>query len=141
MQSSISKLAEKPRYADYLDTKAQILEKLGDLSRYEICDNQVLLAIYRRPETTAGGIILTPKNLQEDLYQGKAHLVVAMGKLCEFPVVDVRLHDWVVARPSDGWALDVTAKPEVYDQKDFYPCRMVYDKHIRAKIPHPAMIW
>ena len=56
MPSALRK-AETSRYADYLDTKAQILEKLGDLSRYEICNNEVLLAIYPAPRAHRGAAL------------------------------------------------------------------------------------
>lgn len=130
------------RDTQYLDSKQEIIDKLGDLSRYEIFNNEVLLAIYMRPEKTSGGIILPHQNLKEDLFQAKAHLVIKIGPSCDFPTIpDLKVYDWVVVRPSDGWALDVNGRPDVLDQKDFYPCRMAYDKHIRARIPHPGMVW
>lgn len=123
------------------DTKQEIIEKIGDLSAYELAAGEVLLAIYQRPEMTAGGIILPSSNLKEDLYQGKAHLVIKIGPGCDFYGLDVHLHDWVVVRPSDGWALDINAHPDILDRKDFVPCRHVLSKHIRAVIPHPGMVW
>ena len=121
--------------------KRLILDKLGDLSHYEVLNNDVLLAIYQRPEKSAGGIIMPEGYLKEDLYQGKVHLVVKIGPTCDFPTVKINLYDWVVVRPSDGWALDVNSSPEAYDRKDFYPCRMVQDKYVKVKIPHPGMVW
>jgi hypothetical protein len=123
------------------DTKQEIIDKIGDLSDYELAPGEVLLAIYRRPEMTAGGIILPASNLKEDLYQGKAHLVVKIGPGCDFFGLDVQLHDWVVVRPSDGWALDINTKPNILDRKDFVACRHVQTKFIVAKIPHPGVVW
>jgi hypothetical protein len=123
------------------DTKQEIIDKIGDLSHYDLAAGEVLLAIYQRPEMTAGGIILPASNLKEDLYQGKAHLVVKIGPGCDFFGLDVKLHDWVVVRPSDGWALDINTKPNVLDRKDYVPCRHVLAKFIKAKIPHPAQVW
>jgi len=124
-----------------VDTKQEIIEKIGDLSGYDLAPGEVLVAIYQRPEMTAGGIILTSSNLKEDLYQGKAHLVVKIGPGCDFFGLDVQLHDWVVIRPSDAWALDINARPDILDRKDYVPCRHVKSAHIRAKIPHPGMVW
>lgn len=112
------------------DPRQIILEELGDISGFEIANNQVLIATYRRPEKTRGGIILTPTNLNEDLFQSKAGLVVAIGPGCQFRI-PVALHDWVVVRPSDAYALEV----------NFVHCRLAYDDRISAKIPTPGMVW
>jgi hypothetical protein len=124
-----------------LSPKDAILQKLGDLSKYEICNNEVLLAIYHRPRMTPGGIIMPDQNLKEDLWQAKAHLVVKMGPTCDFPLVKIELHDWIIMRPSDGWALDINMRPDILLYDDYVHCRMAYDKHIRAKVPHPGIVW
>jgi hypothetical protein len=133
--------AVKKREAAPDDPKQAIIDKIGDLSEYDVATGEVLLAIYQRPEMSAGGIIMTANTLKEDLYQGKSHLVVKIGPGCDFFGLDVQLHDWVVVRPSDGWALDVNTKPDTLDRKDFVPCRMVQGKYIRGKIPHPQAVW
>lgn len=131
--------------------KRDILAKIGDVSEFEIAQNEVLLAIYQRPELTAGGIALVSQTLKEDIYQGKVGLVVKIGEHCQFDRVDpytniktgipISLHDWVVVRPSDTWALDVNMKSDTLSKKDYVACRLVHDKDIRAKIPHPGVIW
>jgi co-chaperonin GroES (HSP10) len=133
------------------DTKQEILDKLGNLEHVEIAQNEVLLAIYQRPEKTAGGIILTHNNLKEDLYQGKVGLVVKIGAACRFEREDpktgavyglpIKLHDWVFCRTSDSWPLDINAHPDVLKREDFVPCRLVYDDQIRGRVAHPSMIW
>jgi hypothetical protein len=133
--------AIKKQDAPSSDLKQSIIDKIGDLSDYQLAPGEVLLVIYQRPEMTAGGIILTPQNLKEDIYQGKSHLVVKIGEGCDFFGLDVRLHDWVVVRPSDGWAIDINPRPNILDRKDYVPCRHVLPKYIRAKIPHPAFVW
>lgn len=112
------------------DPKQEILDLLGDVSGYQIEPHQILLAIYRRPEKTIGGIVLPRSNLQEDLYQSKAHLIIRMGKQveCSLPI---KLHDWVVVRPSDGWDLEFHK----------VPCRMVFGDNIKAIIPEPGVVW
>src|ERR1700728_4754716 len=97
-------LATAIKQAQY-DPKREILDKLGDLSHVEIAQNEVLLAIYQRPEATSGGIILTPNTRKEDRYQGKVCLVVKIGSACRFEREDaqsgvkyglkINLHDWV----------------------------------------------
>ncbi len=131
--------------------KSDILAKIGDVSAFEIAQNEVLLAIYQRPELTAGGIALVSPTLKEDKYQGKVGLVVKIGRHCQFDRVDpyteiktgipISLHDWVVVRPSDTWALDINMNSDALSSKDFVACRLVHDKDIRAKIPHPGVIW
>jgi co-chaperonin GroES (HSP10) len=133
------------------DQKREILKKLGDVSEFEIAQNEVLLVIYQRPEMTAGGIVITHQTQKEDIYQGKVGLVVKIGEHCQFDRIDpytnvktgipIELHDWVVVRPSDTWALDVNMHSDTLSKKDFMPCRLVHDKDIRAKIPHPMVIW
>jgi hypothetical protein len=128
-----------------------IIDKVGDLSGYEIANNELLVAIYRREEMTPGGIVLPHQNLKEDLYQAKAHLVLKIGSACQFVRkhatkgitygIPIELHDWIVIRPSDAWALDINMRPSVLDMADYVPCRMIWDDMIRAKIAHPAMVW
>lgn len=131
--------------------KKKILDKVGDLSGFEVANNEVLVAIYLRDEMTPGGIVLPQQNLKEDLFQAKAHLVLKIGSACRFVRTDektgitygvpIALHDWVVLKPSDAWALDINMRPNVLDRKDYVPCRMVFDDMIRARISHPGMIW
>jgi hypothetical protein len=128
-----------------------ILEKLGNLSSVEIAQNEVLLAIYIRPEKTSGGIIVTANYRKEDEYQGKVGLVVKIGSACRFRRIDshtgveygldIKLHDWVVVRPSDTWALDVNSDPNVMDRTNFVKCRLAYDDMIRMRVESPGMIW
>lgn len=131
--------------------KKDILDKIGDVSGIKIAKNEVLLAIYQRPETTGGGIIQVARDLKEDIYQGKVGLVINIGEHCKFDRVDpytgvetgipISLHDWVVVRPSDTWALDVNMHSDTLSKKDFVACRLVLDKDIRMQIPHPGVVW
>jgi co-chaperonin GroES (HSP10) len=140
-ESRVSKETHVSRETLADDPKRLLLDKIGDISGFEIAHNELLVAIYMRPEMTSGGIVLPHQNLKEDRYQGKAHLVVKIGPGCQFKNVDVQLHDWVLLRPSDAWSLDVNAHLNTLDIRDFVPCRLVYDDQIRARIPHPGMIW
>ena len=133
------------------DPRRDFLDKLGDLSHIEIAQNEVLLAIYMRPEKTAGGIVLPHQNLKEDRYQGKCGLVVKIGSACRFVRkntetgveygLDIKLQDWVVVRPSDTWALDINSDVGALQVQDFVQCRLVYDDQIRMRVADPRVIW
>jgi len=145
-----SAAVQKLPATDY-DPKRELLDKLGDLSSIEIAQNEVLLAIYMRPERTSGGIVLPQQNLKEDRYQGKCGLVVKIGSACRFLRIDektgisygldISLHDWVVVRPSDTWALDVNSDIKALQIQDFVPCRLVYDDQIRMRVADPRVVW
>lgn len=132
--------AFKPR-PDNDPLKRKIIDEAGDLSGYEIAHNELLCAIFLRDEMTPGGIVLPHQNLKEDLYQAKAHLVLKMGPGCIFKNLDIKVHDWVVVKPSDAWSIFINTKPHILEINDFVPCRMVFDDMIRAKISDPRMVW
>ena len=144
-------MSANPKKIDYLDTKDEIFAKIGDLSWFEIANNEVLLAIYMRPDTYGGIIALTDRNRIEDRYQAKASLVLKIGSACRFvrkdPKTDITygvpiaVGDWVLVRPSDTWSLDISPSMNSTDIKDCIPCRMAFDDMIRAKIPHPGAVW
>ncbi len=137
---------------DAYDPKQEILAKLGDISAIQIAQNEVLVAIYVRPEINPGGkIALVPRTRKEDIYQGKVGLVLKIGAACRFVRVDektgitygidINLHDWIVTRPSDTWSLDINVGSDQFDPEKFTACRLVWDDQIRMKIPSPGIIW
>jgi co-chaperonin GroES (HSP10) len=115
-----------------LDPKTELLKQLGDISKLEIFGNEVLVAIYIRPEKTAGGIFITQNAQDEDKWQGKMGLVVKKGPT---PLVDekneVEIGDWVIFRPSDGWGLTVNN----------IMCRLLDDRVVRGRNPTPDTIY
>lgn len=120
------------------DPKAAILKELGDLTNVEIFNNQILCAIYIRPERTKSGIILTNQTRDEDKYQGKVGLVIKMGpEACIdesgkwFKHHKIEVGDWVYFRPSDGWAMTVNG----------VICRVIDDTDIRGRANAPDIIW
>lgn len=120
------------------DPKTDLLERIGDLSEFTVMNNQVLVAVYLRPEKTKGGIILTDNTRGEDRYQGKIGLIVRQGPEAFsdetgrwFNGTSIGLHDWIVYRPSDGWALEVNG----------VLCRMLDDVHTKMVVPNPDAIW
>lgn len=120
------------------DPKAALQEAVGDLGGYDIFHNQILVAIYVRPETTAGGIIRPGKNVDEDEYQGKVGLVVKVGPTAfldsedqDFQGQSLNTGDWVVFRTGDGWQLTIRDTA----------CRILTDRTIRLRIKNPGDIF
>jgi co-chaperonin GroES (HSP10) len=120
------------------DPKQALLDAVGDLSGFEIFHNQILVAIYVRPEKTSGGIIRPGSNVQEDEYQGKVGLVVKLGPSAfldseeeNFQGQSVNIGDWVVFRVGDGWQLTIRDTA----------CRILTDRTVRMKIKNPGDIF
>jgi len=118
--------------------KQIILDALGDISDYKVFHNEVIVAVYLRPEKTKSGIILPDSHRDEDRHQSKVGLVVKMGPEAFndpdgnwFRDVEVKLNDWVVYRPSDGWSQTVNG----------VLCRALQDNRVKGSIPHPDMVW
>lgn len=120
------------------DPKKSILDDLGSIDDVEIFNNQLLVAVYIRPEKTKSGIYLTDKNRDEDRYQGKVGLVVKKGSQAFvddtnawFKDYSVDLHEWVVFRPSDGWSITINGTL----------CRILDDINVRGRIQSPDCVW
>jgi len=119
------------------DPKKKLLEELGDISNIELFHNQVLLAVYLRPEKTKSGLILTANHLDEDRYQSKVGLLVKQGPLAFeqdgnwFTGMIFHDHDWLIFRPSDGWSITVNG----------VLCRIFDDISIKGRAPHPDSVY
>ena len=120
------------------DPKMALFEAVGDLSGYDIFHNQILVAIYVRPEKTAGGIYRPNQNVEEDEYQGKVGLVVKVGPTAfldtqdeEFHGQNVKVGDWIVLRTGDGWQLTIRDTA----------CRILTDRAVRLRIQNPGDIF
>lgn len=121
-----------------VDPRDKVLEEIGDIADFELFHNQVLVAVYIRPERTKGGIILTDQHRDEDRYQGKVGLILKTGPDAFhdpsgkwFKGVEFNDLDWVVFKPSEGWSITINGRL----------CRMLDDTNIRARIQHPDMAW
>lgn len=122
------------------DAKTEVLNRLGDISGLQVFHNEVIVALYVRPERTASGIYLTDNIRDEDKYQGKVGLIVKMGAAAFDDTSGgwqweggVGLHDWVWFRPSNGFALTINDKNGL--------CRVLKDTSILGTLPRPDMIW
>ena len=119
------------------DPKVKLLDQLGDISDIELFHNQVLLAVYLRPEKTKSGLILTADHLDEDRYQSKVGLLVKQGPLAFeqdgnwFTGMIFQEHDWLIFRPSDGWSITVNG----------VLCRIFDDISIKGRAPHPDSVY
>jgi co-chaperonin GroES (HSP10) len=120
------------------DPKAALFEAVGDLDGYDIFHNQILIAIFVRPEKTVGGIIRPGNNVVEDEYQGKVGLVVKKGPSAfvdsddeDFQGQNVAVGDWVVFRTGDGWQLNIRDTA----------CRILTDRTVRMRVKNPGDIF
>lgn len=121
-----------------VDPKESLLARFEKYGEFKLFHNQILCAVYKRPEKTKSGIHLPDQYLREDETQGKVGLVVQIGPdafrstdAWPFTGVDAQLHDWVVFRASDGWPINVNG----------VLCRILNDTSIRAKVSHPDTVW
>lgn len=124
------------------DPKKVLLDKYYDFIKdIPIYGASILVAIYRRPEKTAGGIIRPGSSLDEDIYQGKVGLVLKTGPFPEdeedkkfFNGRVPQVGDWVVFRASEGISFGFL------DRKG--DCRFLKDRRsIWMTIPDPEMVW
>jgi len=114
------------------DPKNEIWKAVGDLSDFQLFGNEVLVAIYIRPQKTSSGIFLTDNYRDEDKWQGKVGLVLKKGGTSLVESTDmVDVNDWVLFRPSDGWGLTVNG----------VMCRLLDDRVIRGRPLKPDTIY
>lgn len=121
-----------------VDPKKKLRDDVGDLSKFEIFNNQVLVGVYIRPAKTKSGIYLTDRTTDEDKYQGKIGLVLKKGATAFidpenqwFSDVKIDENDWVLFRPSDGWSITVNG----------VLCRVLDDHAIRGRVDQPDKVW
>lgn len=121
-----------------VDPREKIIKELGDLSKIELFNNQVLCAVYIRPTKTKSGIYLSDNTVAEDRFQGKVGLLVGMGPSAFqddsgqwFNQTAFNLHDWLVFRPSDGWNITING----------ILCRILSDTQIKMRISAPDVAW
>jgi co-chaperonin GroES (HSP10) len=115
-----------------------IRKEMGEISDIEIFHNQVLVAIYIRPEKTKSGLYLSAQTREEDKYQGKVGLIIKKGADAFvddsgkwFKGVNLDVGDWIYFRPSDGWQITVHGQL----------CRILDDTDVRGRIPQPDTVW
>jgi co-chaperonin GroES (HSP10) len=121
------------------DPKEKILEELGDHFGFQLMSNQILVAVYLRPEKTKGGVILSDRYRDEDRFQSKVGLLldqgpsafVEDGDASWFGKYPFKKGDWVVFRPSDGWSIHVNG----------VLCRILSDAQVKGVVDNPDRVW
>jgi len=126
------------RMSHVIDPAKTLHDELGNLDDIEVFNNQLLIAIYIRPEKTASGIMLPGQSRDEDKHQGKVGLIIKKGPEAFedpdkhwFKGLKVEVGDWVFFRVTDGWSIDVHG----------VPCRMIDDIDIRGRTKFPDGVW
>ena len=120
------------------DERKRLLESIGPLDGIEVFNNQVLVAVYIRPEKSAGGVYFADQTKEEDKWQGKVGLILKMGPTAFddpdgkwFQGVKIELNDWVMFRPSDGWSMTINKNI----------CRLLDDTAIRGRVQNPQQVY
>jgi co-chaperonin GroES (HSP10) len=121
-----------------VDPRKKLMEEMGDLSKVEVFNNQILVAVYLRPEKTKSGLYMPDAHRDEDKYQSKVGLVLKKGPMAFddntgqwFSGVTINASDWIVFRPSDGWSITING----------VICRMIDDVNVRGRVDHPDRVW
>jgi len=137
--------------ADLAELTAKLTADLAPVVRgIQLLRNRVLVASFIRPEKTSGGIIRPDAVREEDKWQGKAGLILAVGPSAfDFEEMDdpldpecqeehniPKIGDWVFFRGSDTWDSGLQVAPGVGAH-----CRFIFDDAIIGRIADPATIW
>ena len=126
------------------DPRKVIYDKIGlttdlKIPGFQLLGNRVMVGVYERPSITKSGIHLADVSRQEDLHQGKAGLVVALGPTAfvsddhfQFGDEDkLKIGDWCMLFVSYGLRCVVNGQV----------CRIIRDQDITMKIPAPDQVW
>jgi hypothetical protein len=124
------------------DPRKEIWDAIGDISKVKIFHNEVLIAVYMRPEKvkfkSGGSLILPDQTRAEDANQGKSGMVLKKGPLAfvsddnfDFKGQNVEPGDWVSIWVSDGRRVHLNG----------VLCRLVADRDIQMGIPRPDIVW
>lgn len=128
------------------DPREVLLKKVGDISGVDLFNNDVMVAIYERPNKTKSGIILSDRTLDEDRFQSKTGLIVKMGPKA-FTDADFddsercSVGDWIFFRPSDGWAATLNTSQSTLSKDNTVNLRIVRDHAIRGRVQSPDLIY
>lgn len=128
------------------DPREALLKRVGDVSDIDVFGKMMLLAIYKRPEKTKSGLILADTTRSEDVHQGKVALVIKMGPYCYTDedgnkFRDIKVGDWVVVRPADGWRVTLNTLQQSVSREDTVDCRVVSDSVVDMRVAQPDMIY
>lgn len=135
---SPTKAAGMFKMAHAEDPRQKLLNAIGNMTNIAVMGCQVIVATYKRPEATQGGIITKINTEKEDEFQSKVGLVVKLGPRAFVEDADAKfgepvpkLWDWVIFSPDKGLASSIRG----------VHCRFLQDVHIDAIIENPDDIW
>ena len=121
-----------------VDPAKKIIEEIGDLSKIELFNNQILVGVYIRPQKTKSGLYLSEKTTEEDRFQSKVGLLLKLGPRVFEPNDEgwfngetFNINDWLVFRPADGWSITVHG----------VLCRILIDTQVKMRPQIPDEVW
>ena len=133
-----------PEYDAGEDPKAKIFEALKDsIAGINVYENRLLVATAPHMTRSHGGILYTDKAKDEQRYQGKVGLVLAMGATAfkfsgkfswDGPAPDVG--DWVFYRAADTFECGVKVQGN-----SGLSCRFIFDNFVMGGLKTPDLIW
>lgn len=142
---SVSAIRMAPRPTGYdpaADARARVAAAKVNLADVTLMTNQMLIIGHKLPERTAGGIILSDKTKDEDRWQGKVGLVLAMGPTCfkddginQFGGSRAEVGDWVVTRAMDGHEI------KLGNRSEGVICKIIRDTHVEMVVKDPDQVF
>lgn len=154
--STIHKLAKLDGPSEQ---KKQILADLGDMSEFELLDDDILIATYvdsavaasgKRADGTSYQILKPDQTTSEARWQGKVALVVAIGPTAfsyhangqPYEGKKLKVGDWVVIHPADGREIFLrNASKGKETSQDYVACRRIHWKSILMRVKDPRRIY
>lgn len=131
-----------PEYDPAADARARIAAAKVDLSAVRLMTNQMLVIGHKLPTKTAGGILLADQTKEEDRWQGKVGLVLAMGPTCfvdddinKFGGSRAAVGDWVVTRSVDGHEI------KLGNRSEGVICKIIRDTHVEMVVKDPDQVF
>ncbi len=121
------------------DPKKAIVEFFEPfMTQVHVGPAKLLVATFRQPEKTSGGLIKTQKYMEEDKFQGITGLVLKIGPLAfsddarvKFGGFIVEPFQWVIYKPENGRATELRG----------LHCRIIEDVNIDALVDDPELLW
>lgn len=147
---SLSKLDEPD------EQKKAIFKTLGDLDQYEMLDEELLIALYAKPNVLAAGkrsdgstyqLVGTDNDtIEASRYQGKIGLLITKGPSAykyhpngqPYQGIEPEIGDWLISRASDGreiWLKDLRNMGAEY-----VCCRRIHWTLVGMRITDPRTV-
>lgn len=118
------------------DVKKALFEQIP-VDDIEVSLNRILCATYIGYERFKSGLFKPVESIAEDVWQGKAALVLKVGGLAFKDSGEVTFNGFSV-QPGD-WITFKVGNASLVEICD-YPCRMTLDHYVESRIPDPRMI-